>query len=727
MTIAIGIVATEGAARLRATIDHVRRHTQLPHELWLLGDGPDADLNEILDSWRPDRGSRTSDPQGMAACFNRLCRLSSAGILLLLESGSLPSPGWLDLLLRGLDADRTNGLAGPSTNLSWNQQRAFTSGGNLLDRAKQAASWYAHCLQTLEPLYSLGDFCYMVKREVVNVIGPADEAYGVGPCWEMDYNVRAARAGWRGVWVGAAYVERMPPTARRSHDEALFFERNKRIYQRKFCARQLSGLGSYFRSHCRGDDCPNFAPRSIHVRIEPASVPQITCIMPTSGRRQWVIRAIANFLAQDFGDAELLILDDGHDSVRDAVPAHSRIRYHRLDQKLILGAKRNLAVHLAHGRFIAHWDDDDWYPAWRLSRQMRTLLEAGKDVCGSSKVYYVDTEGNAFRYQYQGSLMPWVAGNTLFYTRSYWQAHPFAEIQVGEDVRFLTDVPGRRVADLSDPRLCVAAIHNANTSAKTTAGAYWHRIASVEIEHARDQGLPLVSCIMPTHNREAFLPLALEAFSRQDYPSLELIVVDDSVRPVQSLLSHPAVQYRRLESRYSVGEKRNIACSLAKGAIIAHWDDDDWYSPQRIRRQVQPLLDGAADITGFQQMNLLALDHGEFWNVSPELHQRMFRGNVQGGSIVYWKRAFENGIRYPDVNLAEDAAFLGNCLRHGMRLQPVPNDGSFVYMRHGNNTWKFQEGSFLIAAGWTRCSAPETFPNDLMYRYRQAALAADAR
>src|SRR5690606_21807539 len=44
--------------------------------------------------------------------------------------------------------------------------------------------------------------------------------------------------------------------------------------------------------------------------------------------------------------------------------------------------------------------------------------------------------------------------------------------------------------------------------------------------------LPLVSCIMPTYNRRAFAPLALEYFRRQTYPDRELIVVDDGSDPV---------------------------------------------------------------------------------------------------------------------------------------------------------------------------------------------------
>ena len=38
---------------------------------------------------------------------------------------------------------------------------------------------------------------------------------------------------------------------------------------------------------------------------------------------------------------------------------------------------------------------------------------------------------------------------------------------------------------------------------------------------------PLVSCIMPTHNRCCFAPQAIEYFLRQNYADKELIVIDD--------------------------------------------------------------------------------------------------------------------------------------------------------------------------------------------------------
>jgi glycosyltransferase involved in cell wall biosynthesis len=37
----------------------------------------------------------------------------------------------------------------------------------------------------------------------------------------------------------------------------------------------------------------------------------------------------------------------------------------------------------------------------------------------------------------------------------------------------------------------------------------------------------LVSCIMPTFNRRAFVPQAIRYFLRQDFEHKELIIVDD--------------------------------------------------------------------------------------------------------------------------------------------------------------------------------------------------------
>src|SRR6266542_5244313 len=98
---------------------------------------------------------------------------------------------------------------------------------------------------------------------------------------------------------------------------------------------------------------------------------------------------------------------------------------------------------------------------------------------------------------------------------------------------------------------------------------------------------PLVSCIMPTCNRRAFVPRAIAYFLRQDYAECELLVVDDGADAVADLVpADPRVRYLRLPGPRSLGAKRNACVAAARGGLIAHWDDDDWYAPDRLARQV---------------------------------------------------------------------------------------------------------------------------------------------
>jgi glycosyltransferase involved in cell wall biosynthesis len=778
--IRIGIHLYQETRRLNATIAALHANTNVPFELILLPDGPDEEMRVELSTLHDLPQSEAAEPRGAAASFNRLAAAGEADVIVLLESGCLVAPEWLDCLLAALDSDARNGLAGPTTNMCWNEQCVYPQGGDSSEEiartARDAAGRFGGTTRTLEPLHSLADFCYAVRREVIETIGTADEAYGLGPCWEMDYNIRAARAGFRGVWACAAYVHRMSFTARRTLEEARRFEASKHRYQDKFCGARLQGHKSDYRFHCRGDSCPNFAsPSLIAIRgplpsappaaperpaqtpslFHPPSIPPgspacerpansapceplVSCVMPTSNRPRFVRQAIRCFLRQDYPNTELLVLDDGTDAVGDCIPEDSRIRYVRLDRKLPLGAKRNLACAEARGDFIVHWDDDDWYPPWRVRVQVRALLDRPSEVCGSSRLlYYEATTDRTWEYRYAAGSANWLAGNTLAYRKEFWARNRFLDIQVGEDAHFVWNSRNAALADLGENRLCVGMIHAGNTSRKDTGGAFWHLQPSAQVQALLGDdvhfyrtiepadpfgGWPLVSCIMPTYNRRALVPLALQLFCRQDYPHRELIVVDDGDDAVGDLVSNaPDVRYFRLPARTPIGAKRNFACQQAQGEIIAHWDDDDWYAPERLRYQVAPILADQADLTGLENAFVLEPGDGRFWTTRQDLHRQMFFGNVHGGTLVFRKQLFAEGVRYPELNLAEDAWLLQTALKRGKRLLRLSNPGVFVYMRHGRNAWKdCVPGRFLNPAGWERVARPPTFSVGMLSSYQAA-------
>jgi hypothetical protein len=109
---------------------------------------------------------------------------------------------------------------------------------------------------------------------------------------------------------------------------------------------------------------------------------------------------------------------------------------------------------------------------------------------------------------------------------------------------------------------------------------------------------PLISCIMPTRNRSEWVRQSLDYFARQDYPNRELIIIDDGSDDLDAVLpSDPRIRYIRSLRPISIGAKRNLGCEAAVGTIIVHWDDDDWYAPNRLSAQAAPILSGATEIT----------------------------------------------------------------------------------------------------------------------------------
>ena len=100
----------------------------------------------------------------------------------------------------------------------------------------------------------------------------------------------------------------------------------------------------------------------------------VSCIMPTGNRRRFVGQSIWYFLRQDHSQKELIVLDDDEDVIADLVPNDERIRSVRLDRRLSLGGKPNLECELSMGSLSAHWDDDDWMSAERLSIQVASPI-----------------------------------------------------------------------------------------------------------------------------------------------------------------------------------------------------------------------------------------------------------------------------------------------------------------------------------------------------------------
>ena len=100
----------------------------------------------------------------------------------------------------------------------------------------------------------------------------------------------------------------------------------------------------------------------------------------------------------------------------------------------------------------------------------------------------------------------------------------------------------------------------------------------------------LVSAIITTHNRQDLLLRAVRSVFSQTYKNIELIVVDDASNDrADELLKEFNLQYIYIPKEESKGgnHARNTGILTAKGEYVALLDDDDYWLPTKIEKQVR--------------------------------------------------------------------------------------------------------------------------------------------
>jgi glycosyltransferase involved in cell wall biosynthesis len=733
-SVLVGVHVHEQPDGLRTTLASLREAPAPEFELVLLPDGPDPATRRALAELSDVRQDGTPHPEGPPACFNRLARASRAEVIVLLESGCITGSGWLDRLLSALAADPRNGLAGPSTNLAWNEQAVFVRAGGtpaeIAATSAEAAERFGGETRSLAPLHGPADLCLAVRRAVVEAIGGADQGYGLGPCWEMEYAARALRAGFRAIWACGAYVHRAPFTPRRRREEAARFAASKRRYQDAVCALRLRGERADYEPHCRGEACEHFAPanlmriaRPLEPEPEPRPVPPaprsavvhtapgplVSCIMPTRDRADLALQAVRYFQRQDHDARELVIVDDGEDDLRARLPEDPRVRYLRSPPGESIGTKRNRACEAAKGELIVHWDDDDWFAPDRVRRQIQPLLTDEADMTALRAGVFFDLERWAFwrctPQLHRRLFVEDVHGATLAYRRSLWSSTRFPAASLAEDAWFVRRAVrgGARLRRLDNDGLFVYLRHGTN-SWRFPCGQYLDEDGWVSVDEpplppgdrafyaARSPGAPkrhgpLVSCLMPTADRRYHVERSIRYFLRQDHPLRELIVLDDGHDRVDDLIPDGAgVRYVELERPRILGAKRNLGCEAACGDVIVHWDDDDWMAPHRLRYQVAELERAGADACGSSRLLYFDPARHAAWRYEYPAGRRTW---VAGNTLCYardvWRRT-----PFAEVAVGEDTRFLwSGAVR---RLLPLADHRFLVGVIHDANASRKNTG-----------------------------------
>lgn len=111
---------------------------------------------------------------------------------------------------------------------------------------------------------------------------------------------------------------------------------------------------------------------------------------------------------------------------------------------------------------------------------------------------------------------------------------------------------------------------------------------------------PRVSIVVPTFNRMAWLPQAVQSVRAQTIAEWELLLVDDGstddTATWTSRLAEPRLRYIRRAHTGSIAATRNAGLREARGEWTAFLDSDDRWRPDKLERQLELLAasNGAA-------------------------------------------------------------------------------------------------------------------------------------
>jgi glycosyltransferase involved in cell wall biosynthesis len=217
---------------------------------------------------------------------------------------------------------------------------------------------------------------------------------------------------------------------------------------------------------------------------------------------------------------------------------------------------------------------------------------------------------------------------------------------------------------------------------------------------------PRYSIITPTYQREDKLRVQYRGISEQTERDFEWLIVDDSPEPSTyfGTITDNRVQYLHVAHRMSLGAKRNLLVQQARGEIVVHFDDDDYYSKDYLATTAE-YFDASVDfvkLSGWYVYSQLYRELGYCdvtqtyglhlcWSKAPmrcvvfgDAEQEDRRNAMIGFGFSYayrrdvWKKA-----KFPDRDFAEDTGFIEAVLAGGGRLhQFADTAGICVHVLH---------------------------------------------
>lgn len=210
-----------------------------------------------------------------------------------------------------------------------------------------------------------------------------------------------------------------------------------------------------------------------------------------------------------------------------------------------------------------------------------------------------------------------------------------------------------------------------------------------------EEEIPSISIITLIHNRRNFIDLAFHNLLSTYYPKdkIEWVVVDDS-DIIEEQASDKIIKfgiaaspinltYVPLDTKMTIGEKRNLGVKRAMHEIILMMDDDDHYPPTSFMRRVAWLLKHQWKPQAVSCTTIACYDlmHGTSSVSTPDLSIPLSQ-RISEATLTFRKSWWEQRA-FPSVNMAEGEEFVKGREEEFLELPPQQ---IIVAMTHNKNT-----------------------------------------
>lgn len=126
---------------------------------------------------------------------------------------------------------------------------------------------------------------------------------------------------------------------------------------------------------------------------------------------------------------------------------------------------------------------------------------------------------------------------------------------------------------------------------------------------------PLVSVIIPNYNYASYVGEAIDSVLRQDYPNVEIIVIDDgSSDDSRAVIESYGDRVKGIfQKNQGVAATRNNGVAATEGEFVAFLDADDAWMPTKLSRQMDRFADASVGLVhvGVAEMDSSGAGVGE--------------------------------------------------------------------------------------------------------------------